>query len=352
MRLYISLGVLGALALVVMIVVLGVYLKTKSLDTLKPIWDNILHWQWVKQVLYWSVISVGTISEGAFLAASLWVTINASVHSFVRLFLLEDQTKNVSKLAETTFVGVPEFILALALTTTISHIRTWIYDRKDYASLVWSILYGLPTLSFLVLSVVTVSNSMLAIDYTLPDWMIVVRGLSGYMYGFVAILYWQLGTPQEVDRLKQKDLLNDQLVEANRLLVEENDHLKATIEGQKTAFAESKARQKQLLEELQKSDDAALQAYGDECIQWLRSGVKTVLPDEIVRFTGHSKRKITNALQDNKLQSSPRNKDLILVSSLITWLKNTPPPVAKLTLVSPNDSDNDPDSLDLESVSV
>jgi hypothetical protein len=340
---------IGILLLAAAGVVLGVYLKHKSLDPLKPFCSNVLHWRWVKAFLYWLIISVGTMSECVFLIASLWMTVNSSVHDFVRLFLSEDATIHLSWLATVTFVAVPEFILALALVTTISHIRVWWYSKKDIASATWAVLYGLPTLAFLILSVVVISNSMLSTHYKLDDWMVVVRGLAGYMYGFVAILYWQLGNPQEVDRLKQKDDFISQLVENARLLTEQIDGLKAEMERQKNVLAEQKTAHKRLIEETQKSDDAALQAYGDEVIQWLRSGVKTVLPDEIIRFTGFSKRKITNALDSGKLQVSPRNKDLILVSSLISWLKTTPSPVNKLSIVRPIEED-DSDTDELESV--
>ncbi len=319
-----------------------VYFRKKSLSSLRPVGDSILHWQWTKALIYWGVISVGTMSECIFLLASLWMTVNSSVHQFVLLFMSEEMTRYLSWLATVAFVAVPEFILALALVTTISHFRVWWYDKKDVASAVWAVLYGLPTLAFLFLSVVVISNSMLSTHYELPNWMVVMRGLAGYMYGFVAILYWQLGVPQEVDRLKKKDTFADELVEQARVLSEQIDALKAELEQQKHAFAESKAQQKRLVEELQKSDEVALQAYPQECLDWLKSGAKTALVDDICRFTGFSKRKITNA----NLARSPRNPDLVLISSLVSWMKNTPPPAGKLSVLPRINEDIDTENLE------
>jgi hypothetical protein len=239
-------------------------------------------------------------------------------------------------------VIVPEFILPLALVTTYNHIRVWLGNKRERSSLSWSVLYGLPTIIFLVLSVTVISNSMLSVFYELPGWMVMARGLAGYMYGIVAILYWQIGLPQEADRLREKDHSLSQLAEQNRALTEEIDALKADIESRKQAYAESKAQQKRLAEELQKSDEMALQAYSQECLDWLKSGVKTALVEEICRFTGFSKRKITNA----NLARSPRNPDLVMISSLVSWMKNTPPPAAKLSVLPRINDDLDTEELD------
>jgi hypothetical protein len=159
-----------------------------------------------------------------------------------------------------------------------------------------------------------------------------------YLCGLTAIVYHYVGREQEVDRLKEKDdfisqlveearVLSEQLTEQRHLMTKQIDTLKAEMNQQKAVLAENKAQQKRLIEEINKSDDASLEAYGDEVIEWLRSGTKTVLAEDITRFTGHSSRKIKNA----NLGRSPRNPDLILVSSLVQWLKNTPPPVVKST---------------------
>ncbi len=59
---------------------------------------------------------------------------------------------------------------------------------------------------------------------------------------------------------------------------------------------------------------------------WLSTGQRTVTIEEIVDATGQSKRKVVNRLHDGTLKRSPRNAQLILISSVIEWLKTTPPP--------------------------
>lgn len=357
---------------------------------------NILSWEWTKTLVYWIVISAGTLSEGAFLVSSLWVTLNASVHPLFRLVLTEELTIHLTELATAAFVGLPECILALAITTTYSHARTYLYDRKAYSgSLFWSIAYGLPTLVFLVLSIGTIGASMLHVGFTLPDWMVVTRGLAGYVYGIVAILYWCIGLPQERDRLKEKDeayaLLRQQSendlqslrkekddfihrlqTEHARILAElrdekddfisrlrnentsnlanlggDKDRIIAQLRGDnqslnvrlesinrelqqlKEQLTESKNEKQQLITAINKGSEEALQAYSSECISWLKSGVKTATIEDITRYTGHSKRKVETAIERGLLGKSTRNKDLILMNSLVMWLKNNPPSTSK-----------------------
>jgi hypothetical protein len=309
--------------------------KVKLKDGVKRIGTSILYWAWVKGSLYWLILSSGIIAEGAFLLASLWMSLNSSIHPFFLLFLSEDTTIHMSEIATAAYVGLPECILFLASVIVINHVQVYCYDKKNKVALVWAVLYGLPTLVFLVLSLFTLGSSVLSVHFHMPAPFIVARALAGYMFGFVSFLYWRLGTPQEADRLKQKDTFISELIEKARVLSLEIDALKAELEGQKRAIESEKAARKQMQEEMQRSDDEALQAYGDECIAWLRSGIKTASLDEITRFTGYSKRKIANAIASANLQVSPRNKELVLVSSLIQWLKNTPPPSGKTETETP-----------------
>jgi hypothetical protein len=280
------------------------------------------------------------MSELAFLVASLWMSVNASVHKFVLLFVNEQMTEHISELATTAYVALPELILALAVVTTLGHIRLWLYDRKNYTALIWAVLYGLPTLVFLVLSLVTVGCSVASITFQMPGPLVVIRALAGYMFAFTSLLYTQLGKPQERDRLTKKDValaelaqekdakiaeLNAETTRLNKIISEQ----KAVIEEQKTALAESKNIQSELIKAAYKSTESALEAYGEECMNWLKSGVKTVSVEEITRYTGHSKRKIEGAINKGLLQLAPRNKELILTSSLVEWLKITPPTASR-----------------------
>lgn len=309
---------------------------------------SIVTWSWTKKLLYWLIISAGTMSECAFLIASLWMSVNSSVHPLVMLAMNEDTASHISELATAAYVALPECILALACVTVISHARVYLYDKKMYSAIIWSVLFGLPTLVFLVLSLITLSCSVTSTHFIMPEPLVVTRALAGYMFAFTSLLYTQLGTPQERDRLAKKDsiiasltaqynadvsLLFDKSAAMLDGLSQDKDKviasLTAELNNHKALLVASKNAQSELAKAVNKTADAALQGYSEDCIKWLRSGVKSVSIDEITRYTGHGKRKIDGAITKGYLQLASRNKELILVSSLAEWLKNTPPPVAK-----------------------
>lgn len=370
-------------------------LKQVGTDVIK----SLINWTWTKSVLYWIILSAGTMSELAFLIASLWMTLNASIHDFILIFMSDSMTQHLSDIAKAAYVGLPECILPLAIATTINHIRIWDYNHKNGRSIgwavAWSVLYGAPTLTFLGLSLWTIGCSVLKIGYTLPDWMVVTRSLGGYIYGITALLYWIIGKPQETDRLNEKDgliaRLKQEIIEKLALLQQEKDAIIADLTQEKAAlvvqsqqekatltaqFQQEKAsslsslgsnkdaaiaqlrqenttfrvqldgnkreidRLNQLLEEykserqqlittINRGSDEALQAYSQDCLEWLKSGIKTARMEDITRFTGHPKRKIETAITKGLLQTSTRNKELILIETLVNWLKNTPAPEHK-----------------------
>jgi hypothetical protein len=319
-----------------------------NVEPLKNIWDSLLHWRWSKSLLHWIIISAGTMAECVFLIASLWVSVNANVHKFVLLFINEDTTIHLTELATTAYVALPECIVALAVVTTLSHLRM---VRVDKRAIIWSILFGLPTLVFLVLSLVTLWNAVQSVTFEMPAPLVSTRALAGYTFAFASLLYTQIGIPQEKDRLSKKDeliadLRNEMAQSRADLIREKEEMLTALVTSkdakiaelqnfiqqishelsqQKELLTESKTVQSELLKAVNKSSEDALAGYSEACKEWIKSGTKTVLIDEITKFTGHSKRKIASAITNGILAVSSRNKDLILISSLIEWLKNTPP---------------------------
>jgi hypothetical protein len=56
--------------------------------------------------------------------------------------------------------------------------------------------------------------------------------------------------------------------------------------------------------------------------EWLAKNQKSTTLEDVMRITGHSKRRLNRA----PLQRSPRNKDLIRINSVIEWLKTAPLP--------------------------
>ncbi len=303
-------------------------------------WRGLLHWVWVPAVLYWIVRSAGIFSELAFLIASVWKSVNASDHEFVRLFMEELQSVQVTYWANSAYIVLSVCILPLAAITTYGHIKTWLYGKKWWcASAVWTLLYGCPTIVFLVIDIAIISSPN--VTYALPDYLVSARSIMAYLYGLAAIIYHYVGKEQETDRLKIKDVLILELQASVQLLTQERADAIAKEQEQiillrqelatvKAAWESEQKELAMLQKEIKKGTDDALQAYGEDCVKWLYSGIKTASIDDIGQRTGHSKQKIVKA----KLRRSPRNQDLILIESLIEWLKETPPTSPQLHIVN------------------
>lgn len=312
----------------------------------------VFTWQWTKQLLYWLIFSAGTMSECAFLIASVWMSINSSVHQLVHLFMPDSIAINISTFASAAYVALPEMIVGLACLTVIAHGRTFLYT-KDYRAAIWTTLFFLPTLIFIGLSIFTLANSVQNTSYTVPTFWVVTRALAGYSYAFLSLIYAEIGKAQEADRLADKDRTIEQMGEERDVLCETFEQeknimietfeqeaetlneqinlLTAELNQQKTILAQHKKQNEDLQKAALETANTALQAYSPECIDWLNSGIKTATVEEINHYTGHSKRKLTYAMVNGKLQTATRNKELIVVSSLIEWLKDNPPAVVRNT---------------------
>lgn len=314
--------------------------KTASFTAAKSTAKSIITWAWVKRLLHWLIISAGTISECAFLIASLWMSVNASVHSLVLLFVTEQTAQHLTELATAAYVALPELILGLAFVVTIGHVRLWLYNKRNYSAAIWSVLYGLPTVVFLVLSLVTLGSSVASVNFRLPTELVVVRALAGYMFAFTSLLYTQLGTPQERDRLQKKDDLLTQLSQEKDAMQQELNAEIARIQQTLTAEIarikseldavykekETAIQEKTMLySALTQSSEDALQAYGDTVIEWLNSLDKTVDVDDIAAHTGMNKRRLQNAIDKGELRIRGTNKGRVWVPSLREYLtKNAP----------------------------
>jgi hypothetical protein len=365
-------------------------------------WRSIVTFSWTKSLLDWLITVAGTMSELAFMAAALFLCVNANVHAIVLLVFSQTTSEQLVKLATSAYVALPELILCLACNTTYGHVQTWRYNRQTSAA-VWSLLFGIPTLIFLLLSFVTLSNAVLSSTFELPPWLVVLRANAGYVYAISSLLYLRIGKDQEVDRLRKKDsayqdmyqhmlvkirfyasqlhaqktqygkekqglseqihLLNirleteqallknskEQRIQLATILKEtqetldkktdearkreaiitqlqnENNALNAEYSKVKAILEQTKNQYSELKSSLDKTSEDALEAYSAECIKWLNNDDKTATLDEIIKITGHSKRKVEGAYNRGEFKLSPRNKDLILKSSLAQWLRENQP---------------------------
>ncbi len=313
-------------------------------------------WQWTKRLVYWVIMSAGTMSEMAFLVASLWMTINASVHPFMLIFMSEQFSRHLSELATMAYVALPECILALAIVTTLGHWRTWRQQHARTAGY-WLLAFGVPTAMFLILSMITLGCSVLSVTFQLPPVLVVIRALAAYVYALAAILYVFVGREQEADRLAAKDQLiaqirkhcagllrsvrnqksqeiaqlRQEITRINDLLTSKNDELISL----KDVLARSENQQTELLRSLHKSDNSALEVYGQAVIDWINSGDKSVFISEIISYTGHRKAVIDKAISRGLLVKTPRNAERITTDSLANWLRNTPAPERKTGEIEP-----------------
>jgi len=317
----------------------------------KTILGAILSWQWTRRLLHWIIMSAGTMSELVFLIASIWMTVNASVHSLVTLVIPDALTVHISQLATAAYVALPECILGLAFVTTIGHYRVWAYNRKDIPALIWAILFGIPTLIFLVLSLITLGNSVANVAFTMPEPLIIIRAIAGYWYAFVSLLYTQLGMPQEADRLRMKDTmlaalrnekdamqqaLQQEIARIQRELLADKDAMQQALQQEiariqrelDTVYEENErliGEKNDLYKAAIQSRETALQAYPQYVIDWLNSLNKTVALDDIAVQTGINKRRLQRAIAKGELRIRGTNKNLIWVPSLREYLEKNPP---------------------------
>jgi len=316
----------------------------------------ILSWRWVKQFLYWLIISAGTIAECCFLIASLWMSINSSVHPMVLTMMSEQKSVQLSYIATTIFTALPELIVAMALVTTINHCKNIRRERKYWYTWVWPILFGIPSLVFLYISIMTVSCSVLKVNYVMPDWGIVSRALAGYTFAIVYLLYEKLGEPcYASERKAMEQTIADQKMEMEQAKSHFEDALKTAnsnftiaMQSKQSEFEyqikaiehlqnllETKSMQVEKLSERASSlEREELAFYPKVQSLWIEKAKRTVSIDEIVDVTGLSKQRIRAAITGGKIARDNRNKELFRVSSVVEWLKTIPASEAPIPVMN------------------
>lgn len=317
--------------------------KQKAGVRSRKIGKSIINWEWTKVLLHWLIISSGVVSSCFLLLASIWMCVNANVHALTSGILGEAMTITVTQWATTCYIVLPELIVALAFVTTYGHFKMYRYNRNT-SSLVWMLLFGLPTFIFLVLSGITLGCSVANTTFIMPTILIVIRALAAFLFAFSDLLYTYIGKEQEADRLLDKDVKIANLIEENAIVVKKLqankdaeiseltrkiDVLILERDEAKSLLAATLNAKTALANQINKASEDALQGYSEDLLNLLRSNPKTISAGELITLTGHPKRRITNAINSGMLQTASRNKELILVSSLTDWLRNTPAPNEK-----------------------
>ncbi|MGH2478840.1 MAG: hypothetical protein ACRDHW_04190, partial [Ktedonobacteraceae bacterium] len=205
---------------------------------LKSVADNLYAWSWTKAIVYWLILSAATASDLAFLLSSLWMSINANVHGLVLHYMTRDTAEYLSYLATSAYVGLPIFIVSIAVVQTVGHARMW--NTGGIWSRTWTVIFGVPALIFFLMDLVTLSNSVANVTFTMPTWLVVLRADSAFIFAFGSLIFYFLGRPQEADRLAEKDGIIASLQEEMKVslaaLTSEKDNWIASITSEKDSL--------------------------------------------------------------------------------------------------------------------
>lgn len=322
----------------------------KSVNRVGRFLSDFLAWHWVPAIVHWLVMSAGEVADGVFLIGTLWLCINASVHPLIVMMISDQTAKTITYFIVAAYVGLPEFLVGLAIVRVFHMFQQYWYN-KDNSSLFWCIVFTPPTFVFFGITLYTISCSVASIGYNfeLPSWMVVLRGDAGFLYALSSMVYDRIAKPYYLNQLKQKDELLSQtsaeneshiqrIVADHTAIVDElNTKLTTntdTIDGLKRQLDASNKQHTDLLNTVEKYDEQALQAYSQDCRDWLKTA-KTTNATTISQYTGIPKRKIERAIQTGAIELDHRNKDLVRVNSLIEWLK-----VSNQTIPSTPKTDN------------
>jgi hypothetical protein len=153
--------------------------------------------KWIVDLVRWMIDTGGNIAESAFLLATIYVTLNTVAHLLVSWVLPDNIILTLNQVSVIAFSVLPELIIFAALKTTYDHWKM-VQATKRFDAWAWAIAYSIPTLIFLVMTILTITSfvSLEAINATAPQatgWMLVIRCLAGWGYGMVQILFAKIG---------------------------------------------------------------------------------------------------------------------------------------------------------------
>jgi hypothetical protein len=163
---------------------------------------------------HWIIRTAGRIAETALLLTTLWVTA-ANVAPDLVGKLGGVTVSNFNSLSLIAFSLLPEIIVFSAIILTYEHWMRFFRDRRaSNPAWVWASLYTIPTGSFVIMTILTissfVSNDGGAAAHA-TGAALVARCLSGWFYSLVELIYAAIGkrsqqpiTPRQVeDRLAE-----------------------------------------------------------------------------------------------------------------------------------------------------
>ncbi len=352
--------------------------------------EYLLSWKWVEALFHWILTSGGTISSIVFLASGVWLSVKNSVPDFIQQYGDGNLTNLLTYLSKTAFTALPEIILFLATLQTLDQIKLIRVSEKgslpQKLAWAWAILFGIPAFIFVGFALVNIGYSIASKDvthvvtavaskgvthsvtavhstnisvpitqgsnvYTMPDWIVVGRGLTCFIYALLVFIYESRGKDCFAKYVEEKDLLvsqvtSDKDAEIAKLtsdkdsqiakLSSELDDLKRSFSSEKneliTQFTlqiedltlklnQPNSEVKTLAAQAFEAGLQGLNHWSKNVISWLESADSTISLDEICSQTGFTKRKILGA----NLRHTPRNNEKFYKDSVIEFLRKNKP---------------------------
>lgn len=165
---------------------------------LKAAFLYIVFFRWVIDLVRWLLDVGGTIAESAFLLATTYVIINLVAHKLVLWMVFGDTNviDSLNQIAMIAFSVLPELIAISAIKKSY---EMWIlsFGTKRVECFVWAVLFTLPTLVFLYMTIRTI-NGFVSLEsagqsYSLTGDDLRWRVVSGFVYGVSQKLFAEIG---------------------------------------------------------------------------------------------------------------------------------------------------------------
>lgn len=332
--------------------------------------EYLLSWKWVEGFFHWILTSGGTISSIVFLASGIWLSVKNSVPDFIQQYVNSDLANLLTYLSKTAFTALPEIILFLATLQTLDQIKLIRVSEKgslpQRLAWTWAVLFGIPAVIFvgfalvnigysiasrdvshLVSTVKVINGSKVTVpltqpgnDYSMPDWIVVGRGLTCFIYALLVFIYESRGKDCFAKYVEEKKALITQITTDKDAEIAK---LTSELEQVKSDFAHEKNelmshftlqiedltlqlnyRNSEVKKLAERASEASLQGlnhWDKSVINWIENADSTVGIDEITLHTGYTKRKIAGA----NLRTTGRNKERFYKDSVIDFLRKNKP---------------------------
>lgn len=169
------------------------------LSVLGAILGYFLNGHAIVAFVQWMVRVAGRIAESALLLATVYVTLNNVAHTLVTWVLPSKAIDTLNYLSVVAFSLLPELIVASAIATTLDHWGMALRSKSWRSpAWIWTILYTIPTGTFLFMTVTTLA-SFVQIEATTSEpamatgAALTARFLAGWGYSLIEILWATVG---------------------------------------------------------------------------------------------------------------------------------------------------------------